>query len=156
MTARRLWVGMGYRREVAMGLCAALALSCAAQVRNAGGRPVHNEPERAARWKSVTVPYRSAGLTPRQQQMVAKLADACRLMDTLYWHQSDLGGWAMGRVTQNAALAKLFGVMGSRWDMLDENSPFIGEEPMPPGHELYPYGLTRAQIEAYVAALPVQ
>jgi hypothetical protein len=140
-----------------MGLCAALALSCAAQTRrNAGGRPFHDEPERAARWKSVVVPYHPAGLSPRQQQMVAKLADACHLMDTLYWHQSDLGGWAMGRVTQNAALAKLFGVMGSRWDLLDENSPFIGEEPMPPGHELYPYGLTRAQIEAYVAAHPEQ
>ncbi len=46
--------------------------------------------------------------------------------------------------------------MGSRWDLLDENSPFIGEEPLPPGHELYPYGLTRAQIEEYAAAHPEQ
>ncbi len=34
------------------------------------------------------------------------------LMDKLYWHQSDLGGWAMYHVTQNAVLAKLFGVDG--------------------------------------------
>ncbi len=139
------------------GLCAGPGVGhAAAQVRNAGGRPVHNEEDRAARWKPVTVPYRRAGLTAREQQMVAKLADACRRMDTLYWQQSDLGGWAMQRVTQSAVMARLFGIMGSRWDLLSDNFPMLGEEPMPPGHELYPYGLTRAQVEAYMAAHPEQ
>ncbi len=98
--------------------------------------------------------YHRAALTPRDQQMVAKLADACRLMDTLYWHQSDLGGWAMVRVTQSPVLAKLFNIMGSRYDLLEENETFLGEAVMPPGHELYTYGLTRQQIEHYVAAHP--
>jgi hypothetical protein len=44
--------------------------------------------------------------------------------------------------------------MGSRWDLLDETRPFTGDEPMPPGRELYPKGLTRAQIEEYVAQHP--
>ena len=44
--------------------------------------------------------------------------------------------------------------MGSRWDLLDENRPFVGNEPMPPGHELYPHGLTRARIEQYVEQHP--
>jgi hypothetical protein len=124
--------------------------------RNAGGRPVHNEAERAAYWKSVPVGYNKAGLTAREQQMVAKLADACRLLDELYWHQSDLGGWAMYHTTQSAVLKKLFAINGSRWDLVDENFPFIGEEPLVPGRELYPFGLTRAQIEQYVAAHPDQ
>ena len=89
-----------------------------------------------------------------EKLMVAKLADACRLMDTLYWQQSDLGGWAVYRVTQNATLARLFGIMGSRYDLLEENETFLGEAVMPPGHELYPYGLTRQQIERYAAAHP--
>jgi hypothetical protein len=122
--------------------------------RNAGGRPEHNEAERAARWKTVVMPYARAGLSTREQQMVAKLADACRLMDELFWHQSDLGGWAVYRVTQSPVLAKLFGVMGSRWDLLDVNFPFLGEEPMPPGHELYPYGLNREQIDGFIATHP--
>jgi len=124
--------------------------------RNAGGRPVHNEADRAARWKSVAMPYNKAGLTPREQQMVAKLADACRLLDQLYWHQSDLGGYMMYHTTQSAVLAKLFAINGSRWDLVDENFPVIGEEPLVPGHELYPFGLTRAGIERYVAAHPDQ
>ena len=122
--------------------------------RNAGGRPVHNEAERAAYWKSVPVHYNKAGLTAREQQMVAKLADACRLLDQLYWHESDLGGYAMYHTTQSAVLAKLFSINGSRWDLVDENFPVIGEEPMVPGRELYPFGLTRAAIEQYSAAHP--
>jgi len=122
--------------------------------RNAGGRPVHNEAERVATWKSVTVPYNKAGLTGRERQMVAKLADACRLMDQLYWHQSDLGGYMMYHTTQSAVLAKLFSINGSRWDLVDENFPFIGEQPLVPGHEIYPFGLTRAEVEQYGAAHP--
>jgi len=96
--------------------------------RNSGGRPFHNEAERAARWKPVAMPYHRAALTPREQQMVAKLADACRLMDTLYWQQSDLGGLAVYRVTQNATLARLFSIMGSRYDYLNLNdSLFVGK-----------------------------
>jgi len=110
-------------------LCFALLAQLSGQApsrRNAGGRPVHDEAERAARWKTVVMSYDRTGLSSREQQMVAKLADACRLMDELYWHQSDLGGWSVYRVTQSPVLAKLFGVMGSRWDLLDYNFPFLG------------------------------
>jgi hypothetical protein len=44
--------------------------------------------------------------------------------------------------------------MGSRWDLIDENRPFTGSEAMPPGRDLYPRGLTRAQIEQYVREHP--
>ena len=124
--------------------------------RNAGGRPIHNEAERAARWKVVAVPYSRAGLTPAEQQMIAKLADACHLMDEIYLRQSDLGGWALFHTTQNADLYRLFSINGSRWDLADRNSPVIGEEPLVPGHELYPFGTTRAVIEQYAAAHPDQ
>jgi hypothetical protein len=124
--------------------------------RNSGGRPVHNEADRAAYWKTVKVPYNKAGLTAREQQMVAKLADACRIMDQLYWHQSDLGGYEMYHTTQSAVMAKLFSINGSRWDLVDENFPMIGEEPMMPGRELYPFGLTRAEVEKYSAAHPAE
>jgi hypothetical protein len=126
----------------------------AAAMRNSGGRPIHNESNRVAKWKPVAVPYRRTGLTARQQQMIAKLADACHWMDTLYWQQSDLGGWAVYHVTQNPLLTQLFAINGSRWDLANQNSPIIGEEPLVPGHELYPFGLTREGIEQYAAAHP--
>jgi len=102
------------------------------------------------------MPFHREGLTARELQMVTKLADACRLMDQLYWQQSDLGGWAMYHGTQSAVMARLFQINGSRWDLVTENAPFAGEEPMPPGRELYTFGLTRQQIESYVLAHPEQ
>jgi hypothetical protein len=120
--------------------------------RNAGGRPIHNEAERAARWKVVAMPYSRVGLTAAEQQMIAKLADALHLADEIYLRQSDLGGYWMYHTTQSPELYRLFSINGSRWDLVDKNTEFIGEEPLVPGHELYPYGTTSATIERYVAA----
>ena len=124
------------------------------QVLNDDALSVHSEAKRAAQWKDVVIPYDRDGLSPAEQQMVIKLADACRLMDEVYWQQSDLHGLAIYRETQSPMLAKLFGVMGDRWDLLEDNAPFVGDESMPPGHELYPYRLTRQQIEQYVKEHP--
>jgi hypothetical protein len=121
---------------------------------NAGGRPVHNEAERLAKWKRVEMPFPSQGVSAREKQMLEKLVDACTLLDDIFWRQSDLGGLAMYKGTRSPVLKDLFYVMGSRWDLIDENRPFIGEPPMPPGHDLYPHNLTRAAIEQYVREHP--
>jgi hypothetical protein len=91
--------------------------------------------ERLAKWKPVDMPFNSAGLSARERQMVDKLVEASQYLDDIYWRQSDPDGLLM--------------INGSRWDLLDENRPFVGTEPMPPGHALYPKDLTRAQMEQY-------
>lgn len=150
---RLLKLSAQYRNLFLIGFLSLFSASGTAQ-RNAGGRPLHNEAERLGRWKRTEITYDASKLSKRDQQMVLKLVDACRLMNDLYWRQSDLGGLAIYRVTRNDTLRGLFGIMGSRWDLLDGNIPFLGEEPMPPGHELYPYALNRAQIEQYIAQHP--
>src|ERR1700704_6674520 len=45
-------------------------------------------------------------------------------------------------------------IHGGRWDLLDENRPFLGHEPMPPGRALFPPGVTRQDIDRFVAANP--
>ena len=109
--------------------------------------------ERLARWKPVDMPLTPA-LSAQERQMVDKLVHACRLLDEIFWRQSDADGLSLYRSTGDAALKRLLAIMGSRWDLLDENRPFAGSDSMPPGHELYPHGLTRAQIEQYVAQHP--
>ena len=121
---------------------------------NAGGRPFHNEAERLSRWKAVDMPYHSTGLSARERQMVDKLVEACRLLDEVFWRQSDLGGLALYKTTRNPTLKGLLGIMGSRWDLLDNNRPFIGEEPMLPGHKLYPDALTRTSLDQYLQKHP--
>jgi hypothetical protein len=125
-----------------------------AQNRNTAGRPIHNEAERLAKWKPVEMPFHAQSLTPRDRQMVEKLVDASRLINSIYWRQSDLGGLALYKATVNPTLKSLFSIMGSRYDLIDENRPFLGEQPMPPGRDLYPHGLTRDRIEQYVKQHP--
>src|SRR5206468_565278 len=68
---------------------------------NSGGRAIHNEAQRLARWKSVEMPFHSEGLSTRERQTVEKLVDACRLLNDIYWRQSDIGGLALYKDTRN-------------------------------------------------------
>ena len=113
--------------------------------------------ERLARWKPVEMPFHSEGLSPRETQLVGKLVDACRLLNDVYWRQSDPDGLKLLTApSTDPTVKRLLMIMGSRWDLLDENRPFIGTTPMPPGHELYPKDITRAQIEQYVQQHPAE
>jgi hypothetical protein len=117
-------------------------------------QPTHNVPERLARWKRVEMPFQTSGLSARETQMAGKLVDACRLLDDVFWRQSDQAGLALHNSTKDAPLKQLLMIMGSRWDLLDENRPFVGAEPMPAGRDLYPKDLTRAGVEQYVKQHP--
>jgi hypothetical protein len=109
---------------------------------------------RLAKWKNVEMPFHSEGLSTREKQMVEKLVEACRLLDDVYWRQSDQAGLALLKATTNPQLKTLLTIMGGRWDLIDENRPFAGAPPMPPGHDLYPHDLTRAAVEQYVKQHP--
>ena len=113
-----------------------------------------NLDERLAKWKPVEMPFRSAALSARERQMVDKLVEATRRLDDIYWRQSDPEGLELYRKTSDAKLKRLLMIHGCRWDLLDENRPFVGNQPMPPGHALYPKDLRRAQIEQYVKQHP--
>ena len=82
--------------------------------------------------------------------MVQKLVEASQYLDNIYWRQSDPEDLALYRSTRDEKLKRLLMIHGGRFDLIDDNHPFAGTEPMPPGRALYPKGLTREQIEQYV------
>src|SRR3954468_15634082 len=131
-----------------------LAGAAAFRAQNAGGRPIHSESERLAKWKPVEMPLRTQGLSVRERRMIEKLVEACQLLDSVYWRQSDYGGLQVYKITRDATVKSLLGVMGGRWDLLDSNRFFLGEVPMPPGHEWYPHDLTRAELDRYLQQHP--
>jgi hypothetical protein len=131
-----------------------LAGAAAFHAQNAGGRPIHNEAERLARWKAVEMPFHAEGLSARERRMVEKLVEACQLLDSVYWRQSDYGGLQVYKSTRDATMKSLLGVMGGRWDLIDSNHFFLGEVPMPPGREWYPHDLTRAELDRYLQQHP--
>ena len=49
------------------------------------------------------MPFHSAGLTARERQMVDKLVEANRLLDDVYWRQSDTDGLDLYKTTPNTS-----------------------------------------------------
>ena len=109
-----------------------------------------------AKWKPVKMPAPSAALTSRERQMVDKLVEASHEIESIYWRQSDPEGLKLLETTKDPALKRMLMINGSRYDLIDDNKPFVGSEPMPPGRNLYPKGLTSARIEEYVKAHPAE
>ena len=54
------------------------------------------------------------------------------------------------------ALLDRFDTFFGPWDSLDEDKPFFGNQPNPPGAGFYPADLTKDQFEQYLAAHPDQ
>ena len=112
--------------------------------------------QRLAKWKPVQMPYDSSNLDARQKQVVQKLVEASHYFESIYWRQSDPDALELYKTTKDPNLKRFLAINGSRYDLIDENRPFVGTEPMPPGRNLYPKGLTRQQIEDYVQKHPEQ
>ena len=118
--------------------------------------------QQLAKFRRVQMPFDSKGLSARERQMVEKLVVACQYLEDIFWRQSDPEGLALYQAlasSQNPRDVKLrryLFINASRFDLLKENQPFVGKDPMPPGRGFYPVGLTQAQIEQYVKEHPDQ
>jgi len=113
-----------------------------------------------SKFKMVSMPFSVHGLTDNERKMAYRLVDAVKQLDNIYWMQSDPKGFALLKriagcnQVMDQKIRRFLLINGSRYDLLEENKPFIGNDGFPPGRALYPVGLTREQIEAYVAKHP--
>ncbi len=116
--------------------------------------------QRLARFREIQMPFHSAGLTASEKELVEKLVDASRYLEEIYWRQSDpealmlYESLAASKSPQDAKLRRYLWINAARFDLIDENKPFVGTAPMPPGRGFYPSGLTREKIEQYVKDHP--
>jgi hypothetical protein len=113
-------------------------------------------PQRLAKFRRVQMPFRTTGLSAREQQLVRKLVEACGYLESIYWRQSDPDGLtlyqslASSQNLRDVQLRRYLWINASRFDLLDQEKPFVGTETMPPGRGFYPAKLTRDQVEQYV------
>jgi len=118
--------------------------------------------QRLARFRHVQMPFRTAGLSAREQQLVRKLVEACAYLESIYWRQSDPEGLtlyqslASSRNHRDVELRRYLWINASRFDLINENKPFVGTDAMPPGQGFYPANLTRDHVEQYVKQHPDQ
>src|SRR4029077_5673354 len=98
----------------------------------------------------------------RERRVVDEMIAACRDLENIYWRQNNPDDVALYNGLAGASDPTLqpaphyLGINGSRFDLLNHNEPFIGSDPMPPGRSLLPKGVSRDEIEAYVAAHPAE
>ncbi len=99
--------------------------------------------QRVAKFQRVHMPFNSEGLTAREKKMVSKLVDASGLLDCIYWRQSDPEGLklylslARSADPQDVLLRRYLKINGGRFELINENKPFVGTEPMSPGRGFY-------------------
>ena len=134
--------------------------SAAKGAESAGMQVVPDLDRRLAKFRRVEMPFHSSGLTAREVKMVEKLVDASRYLEAIYWRQMDPDGLtlyeslATSKNSKDEALRRYLWINASRFDLLDDDKPFVGTTPMSPGRGFYPQNLTRDQIEQYVKAHP--
>jgi hypothetical protein len=115
--------------------------------------------ERVAKFKLVHMPLNSAELSAREKRMVAKLVDASGLLDCIYWRQNDPEGLklylslANSKDPQDKLLRRYLKINGSRFDLIDDDKPFTGTQPMPIGRGFYA-GMNQADVDVYLAKHP--
>jgi hypothetical protein len=118
--------------------------------------------QRLSRFRRVQMPFRTTALSAREQQLVRKLVEACGYLESIYWRQSDPEGLTLYQslvASQNkrdVELRRYLWINASRFDLLDQDKPFVGTDSMPPGRGYYPANLTRDQVEQFVKQHPDQ
>src|SRR5260370_25336731 len=106
------------------------------------------------------MPFSVVGLSPQEQKLVYNLVEHAQYIESIYWRQIDPKGLELLRRLAgcNTVMAlkvrRYLVINGSRYDLLEENKPFVGYDSFSPGRTIYPTGITRQEIEAYVAKHP--
>jgi hypothetical protein len=134
--------------------------SAAKGAESAGMQVVPDLDQRLAKFRRVEMPFHSADLSAREVKMVGKLVDASRYLEEIFWRQIDPDGLTLyeslagSKNPRDEVLRRYLWINASRFDLLDDNKPFMGTAPMAPGRGFYPQNLTRDQVEHYVKAHP--
>jgi len=124
--------------------------------------PTEDLAAQLAKFRPVQMPFNTSGLSTREVAMVRKLVEAGQDLESIFWRQSDPQGLAIYQALANCPGATekqihhYLLINGNRYDLLEGNKPFLANTRYEPGHALYPAGITRKEIEDYVAAHPAR
>ena len=94
--------------------------------------------QRLARFRRVRMPFQSAGLSGLERKLVEKLVNASRYLEEIFWRQIDpealtlYQSLAGSKSPRDQKLRRYLWINASRFDLLDQNKPFVGTVSMPP------------------------
>ena len=119
--------------------------------------------ERLRKLPPTKIEHDHALLDAREAKVLAKLIEAAKPMDEIYFRQVWRGNPSMREklnlaVSDNVRGASearaLFTAMKGPWDRLDENHPFLGSKPKPANAGFYPDDASKEEIEKWIADHP--
>lgn len=126
-------------------------------------------PQRLAQLPRTVIDYDHSLLNENDRQVIAKLIEASKLIDEIFWRQvsednPDLRTRLYAQATSGSPLDvagyEYFLLNKGRWDRLKQDEPFIAPfgpaGAKPPGAAFYPPDMTKDEFEKYVAAHPAQ
>lgn len=99
-------------------------------------------------------------LSDEEREVVNRLNQVGELMNEIYLRQISEDNPAIRAEIaasdhpDKSLLLDLFDLHFGVWDSLDENRPFYGSTPLPPGAGFYPADMTKEEFEAWIAANP--
>src|SRR5438105_3387375 len=113
--------------------------------------------QRTAQLPRTVIDYDHSLLNDNERQVVAKLIDASKLIDEIFWRQVSEDNPALrDRLPKPSAAYDYFVMNRGPWDRLKDDEAFIGMKKKPAGAAFYPEDLTKEDFERYVAAHPAK
>ena len=112
--------------------------------------------QRSMQLPPTEIAFDTSLLTENERQVVAKLIEASKRIDEIFWRQvSEENPALRERLSKEASPAYDYFVKNKGpWDRLKDDEPFIGTQKKPAGAAFYPEDMTREEFERYVAAHP--
>src|SRR5438067_551673 len=113
-------------------------------------------PQRTAQLPRTIIDYDHSLLNDNERQVVAKLIDASKQIDEIFWRQvaEENPQWRAQLAKQDGPVYDYFLKSKGPWDRLKDDEPFIGTKKKPAGAAFYPEDLTKDEFDHYVAAHP--
>jgi hypothetical protein len=112
------------------------------------------------RYVRVRIEAEKDQLAEGDRRALAKLIEAARWVDPIYWRQRSEIGWELAKAVKalpdftGGELDRLLSVNFGPWDSLDGDSPFWGDFELPLGGNFYPPDLGRAELNEYIERHP--
>lgn len=122
--------------------------------------PVVHDTDGLAKLATIRMNPDTSFLTAEERQVVNLLNQAGNLMSEVYLRQLfELNPEVRAQIAafdhpQRPLLLEKFDAFFGPWDPIEEDKPFFGNTPRPDGAGFYPADLTKAELNAYLAANP--
>jgi len=141
------------------GILALVLAGCGKEERYVKAKPEHVRAQ-LAKLAPVEIGVDLSRLSPAKRELVRKLVDASRYMDEIFLRQVYSRSLEIREELRRSTdpldslYLEYFTIMFGPFDRLDEDRPFIGTQPKPPGANFYPEDMTREEFEHWLKDHP--